>query len=454
MDAMDFYIVLSPQDKFNFTVSKAAGQRPVMGWDGDKSCVIGPPAGSTSYQFPVTNAAGANNNSYVYDESALNAGHIEVLAAAALTKDDDICYDSSNDPEIYTNSSCVADGGVKLFSAATHVNGLPPNCAALSAVLISPDLVSQLKALVTNAPNSLLGRYVVTVPGGGIEGGGDAIAIQNSDLTLSAQSQDKCVDASGNCVSSYSWDTREYDHPHLGDMPPNQLAYFNAGMAALNVAGDWSNNPTNQVGVDWVLSFPTKYLYEDVNLPPDLSGTTPPEGWPNFTMLPATPTNLPAGGDVVDPWPYEDPDADIQTQNQFCLGTEVTAYGVDEESGTMQEVVSPSPSATLDFCNETNVLTYQINGQAVEPSYLATNDSGGTTRRTTVSFTVSSAKSVTNGWGVLGLMWGENYEDEVANPAAAEGIVYTVRDTDQANINNGSLTELQKNVQGQIGDED
>jgi hypothetical protein len=462
MDAMDFYIVLSPQDKFNFTVSKAAGQRPRMGWDGDKSCVVGPPVGATSFQFPVTNAQGNNNNSYVYDETALDAGHLEVLGVAAFQRSDNICYNASNDTVLYQAAGCnAANGDVNLAAAATHVNGVPPDCAALSAVLIDPGLSAALATALNtgpaaspgqkypgDVPNALLGRYVITVPGGGIEGGGDAIAIQNSDLqnpanppgtvAIPSQSQVTCA-SSGNCVSAYNWDTRDYDHPHLGDMPLGYLLNLNAGLAAVNVAGDWSNNPGNSVGVDWVLAFPTKYVYENVNLPPDLTGVTPPEGWPNFVMLQATPRE-----GIADPWPW----SLVATipQEQFCLPTQVNAYGVDEETGTNQAVVSPSLTAELDFCNELNVLTYDINGQALEPSYVATIDGDGNSRRTTVSFDVSSANAVTNGWSVLSLSW-----VAPALPPAAEGIVYTVRDTDQANINNGSLTELQKNVSGQIG---
>ena len=437
MDAMDFLIVLSPNDKFDFTLSKTPGNRPVMGWD-DNSCIVGPQAGDTSYRFPVTNAEGGNNNSYVYDETALDAGHIEVLSMAALQPSDNICYNPTNQTVI--GGTACATGEVNLATAATHVNGVTPDCASVRTVLKSSGLTNQLRAALAtsadaggNAPNSLVGRYVVTVPGGGIEGGGDAMAIQNSDLPLSSQSQDYC-DATNNCTSAYNWDTRDYDHPHLGDMPAGYLANFEAGLQAANVAGEWSNNPGNSVGVDWVMSFPTKYLYEDVGLPPDLTGLYPVEGWPNFVMLAQTPRE-----GLANPWPVNL----ANKQQQFCLSTDPKAWGIEEESGTNQEVVSPSPTTTLEFCSELNVLTFSINNQAVEPSYLATNDANGASRRTVVSFAVSSAGPVYRGWSKLGLNW---YTGNGALPGAVEGIIYTVRDTDQAAINNGSLTELQKNV--------
>jgi hypothetical protein len=464
MDAMDFDIVLSPNDKFDFTVSKQPGQRPVMGW-ADTSCIVGPPAGAQSYQFPKTRVSG-NNNSYVYNDSALDAGHIEVLSMAALKVGDYICFNPTGGPDGKGSVNNRGDDGacntgeVNLATAATHVNGAtPPDCASVRTVLKTPTLTGQLvTALSTttptedqntpgDAPNSLVGRYVLTVPGRGIEGGGDAIAIQNSDLPLSAQSPTPCV----NCVSSYNWDKLEYDHPHLGDMPlADDLLNFETGMEAVNVAGDWSNNPGNSVGVDWVMNFPTKYLYTQWIENPD------PVTKGHFQMLKQTPNDLPAaaGTPVVSPWPFyagalnDDPDP----ASRFCLNTDPSASGIEEETGTNQEVVSPSPTASLEFCNEVNVLTFEINGQAIEPSYIATNDADGDSRRTVVTFDVSSTKPVYRGWSLLDLMWGLDSEGDQtgANPASVTGVIYSVRDTDQAAINNASLTDLQKNV-GIIG---
>ena len=42
------------------------------------------------------------------------------------------------------------------------------------------------------------------------------------------------------------------------------LAGFQTALQSANITGDWSNNPANSVGVDWVLSFPNKYAYLDL----------------------------------------------------------------------------------------------------------------------------------------------------------------------------------------------
>jgi len=426
MDAMDFIIVLSPNDKFDFTVSKPAGQRPKMTWN-DTSCIVGPGQGSTEYSFPITNQDGKNNNSYVYDESALDAGHIEVLGMAGLTEADSLCVNANYS----AITSCGGSGDINLATAATHTSsGSPANCAAVAAVMKSPSLVSDLQTAINalsapasgDAPNSLTGRFVVTVPGKGIEAGGDALAIQNSDLPLSSQSQELCAN-SGNCVSTYMWDTRDYDHPHLGDMPnlpTDRLTNFQSGLAALNVAGDWSNNPANSVGVDWVMSFPTKYLY--------LSSLTN-----SATGVVAGYLQSQAVGDtkgVDSPYP-----------RNGCLTADVGAWGVEEESGTTEEIVSPSPSSTLEFCNETNVLTFQVNGQTLRSSYLATLDSDGISRRTVVPFTVANS-TPKRGWSYMGLNWASGSADSVG------GVIFTTRDTDNATNNNSSMTAIQKGVGG------
>ena len=47
MDVLDFIVIYSPYDKFDFYVSQGEGQeRPIMAWE-DSSCVVGPGAGGS-----------------------------------------------------------------------------------------------------------------------------------------------------------------------------------------------------------------------------------------------------------------------------------------------------------------------------------------------------------------------------------------------------------------------
>jgi hypothetical protein len=87
-DVLDFIAVLSPFDKFDFTVSKPTGsQRPVMAWN-DNTCLIGPPPGAKSVGFPparfpatVTLASTDKNRG----DAGMAVGHAEVIAMADLS---------------------------------------------------------------------------------------------------------------------------------------------------------------------------------------------------------------------------------------------------------------------------------------------------------------------------------------------------------------------------------
>lgn len=466
MDALDWIMVLSPNDKFDFVVTKPSGSdRPVMRWN-DSSCIVGPGQGATQVTFPVTNENGGNNNSYVYDETALRAGHVEILSMAGITPGQ-ACLNEAGNAVV---AGPCASGATDLATAATHVNGAaPPNCDALRTVLTSQQLTYQLAQLNgdqigtaaanLDAPNSLIGRYVVTVPGSGIEAGGDAMAIRNSNLPLASQSTSACSTTAGvsppanrNCISRYNWDRLEYDHPHLADMGAGvdhqtavgqQLVYFQNGLSATNVAGDWSNNPSNSVGVDWLLSFPTKYTYlNPVSLDPNN------EFFGFFEVLGYA--RSPADGitgSIGVAGPYQTGQYDSteeRTSGPGCLTTTAAAYGIEEEEAQAGEVISPSPTGTTPtFCNETNFLTFSVNGQTTRPSYLASDDANGDTRRQTFELTVNSVNTVTRGWALMSLGWGSSTSSD-----AVRGSIFTVRDTDQAQNNNASMTELQQTVGG------
>ena len=91
MDVLDFLVVYSPYDKFDFYVEQAAdAARPTMKWN-DNTCVVGPGTGG-SVEFPAPSP-------FVSGDETMSVGHLEVLGMADITG-------------IYVN----ADGGV--FAAA------------------------------------------------------------------------------------------------------------------------------------------------------------------------------------------------------------------------------------------------------------------------------------------------------------------------------------------------
>lgn len=291
VDVFDMHVILSPRDKFDFWVADdGQNGRPVVHWD-DNSCVVGPESGARSAEFREA------WQPFVETDAQMRVGHMEVLGVVDISQ------------------TALGNYGV-------HQSGVPRNCRALASVFSSPARVSVLNEncsfepgtltdgdvmrvdngtcitypivggflAPTPAPgrsgygylrdvdNVLMGRYIVTIPGQGMEAGGDAIAIRDTNMAnpentgqgtarrwhATAHSPARCDSLNpSNCRTTdlYSWDTQEWSHPHLGEM--FFLDGFQRALGAQVVAGDWSNNPGNRVNVDWVLSFPSKYAYLD-----------------------------------------------------------------------------------------------------------------------------------------------------------------------------------------------
>lgn len=390
MDVLDFIVVLSPNDKFDFWVTQGA-ETPRMAWN-DNTCVVGPSSSGVQSFVP------AGQNQFVETNEQMSVGHLEVLGMADLSQ-----------------TTLAAD-------ALHNANGVPADCGALVAALGSQTEVAALIAGEYGGPlqdvdNVLVGRYVITDADGGIEAGSDAYAIRDTNFGLYAQSGRVCTT---NCVTNigavlpgdqttptYAWSKDEWSHPHLGEM-----AFFTGFQTALTadwVGGDWSNNPANFVGVDWVISFPSKYTYLDyiagkwtllANTPAPISGT--PSAW--------------TGADTTD----------------LCLlDNALDVYDTEEQETEEGVSVSPGFKTQYDICNELNVMTLYAEGQVPRPSVIQTS-----ARRNAIQFTGLDA---VRGWAAMELSWGPG-----ANGGAIGGIVFTQRSTVDPAFANGSITELQK----------
>jgi hypothetical protein len=418
MDVLDFIVVYSPYDKFDFYVTQGEGQvRPTMTWE-DNSCVVGPGTGG-SVQFPAPSP-------FVSGNETMSVGHLEVLGMADLSG---VAVDPASGAFVAAGTT----GSVSLAAAAAHgPDGKPANCGLLVSILGSPSRVADLNAsqLLGEVENYLVGRYLVTAQGMGIEAGSDAISIANGNVgypynPMTAQSGADCV----NCTKHYAWDGAEWDHPHLGEM--ENLASFQTALTAPNVAGDWSNNPANFVGLDWILSFPNKYAYLDL-VPAELcaGGLTIGQEW-CLLYAPKTPWGTDgvwtSTGVRVDP---AAPTTDIQGTADLCLNDNGLAVWDKEEQRAAGSVsVSPGTRTTLDICQELQVFTLAPVGTTPRPSVIQTE-----ARRGVISFENLDA---IRGWGQMGLNW----------PLLGDSIVggiFTTRNTDDPTINNGTLTDLQK----------
>lgn len=444
MDALDFFVVLSPNDKFDFTLSldKAKGL-PKMTWL-DSSCVIGPKQGANEAIFH------GKWKPFVENDEQLRSGHIEIMGLVDLT-------------------------GTALGDAAKHVGGKPKNCALLVSTLADPLKVNALnKTTLHDAGNVLMGRYIITKQEMGLEAGGDAIALRDSNLAapidntgmwhLTAQSPKMCnlIASGASCKNStasgefiYAWDQQEESHPHMAELqthsdikdaagnvtiPATGLIAFQRGLSALNIAGDWSNNAGNSVGFDWVVTFPDKYTYMDCA--EYIAGPTSFQydrcTWEILKDPKVSPhETLPELSGV---W-YNGAGIGSTLTRDIAIPIDLAVYDIDENGLLSGIDYSPTtPGMVPSLYNEVNVFTLKNDdlNQTLPASQIQVNGTTDAWVRRIINFSLGA--NAKRGWAELQIGW-----EIPARPAAVTGIIYTTRaDPADVNHNNASLTDLQK----------
>lgn len=437
MDVLDVIVVLSPDDKFDFWVDQAEGERPTMRWT-DNSCVIGVPGGAKSVQFPAPSLMVGSTRGPHPDnpgvtpipravDADMSVGHIEVIGMANLQN--------------------AVRGGSNLADAAAHgPDGVPANCNTLRTAFLSREYVDQIIG-ATDAGNWLIGRYVITARGAGIEMGSNAISLKNTFYRpyLTAQSDELCTrttinpanDLNHPCHSLYAWDAQEFDHPHLGDInipfwSNGTIANIDVGLDADSLEGDWSNNGMNFVSTDWIINFPTKYTYTDwrANHNPqwhlvNYFDESVANDWPNgHPWLQTTEIGTPFGAEHAG----------------LCLTANFLTVFDTEERSTF--ATSPDGLPYWPLCNETTVVTMHETGRPTFPSVIQYEAD-----RLVLTFDDFLIDEDTNrGWADMELFW----KPVTGTPgrhnlgAAVMGANVILRSTDAPEINNGSLTDLQR----------
>lgn len=293
-EVLDFNLYLSPQDEWTgVLVQSANGTRLTTA---DTSCTA-----------PAIPAAGVEFRDLLYRADSVNGlartreGYIEIIEMGE-----------------------VAD--LDLVAAATHVDGVPANCAIVRAAAQSTGVFN------TDAD-------AVTVPMGGLYGFNTLINVEGGLSTT--------VDAVAIDAFFTSLDTSEDLHAVPGDEAPslegavapayvlngNEVVTFNAanGIDAVssvlmrtNVINDYVVAPEIAAMTDWVVTFPTKRFY--------VNGL----------------------GDVA---PFAEKwDAEV---SRSCDPISITYYDREEGSLTAgEDDFSPRPTAEgASLCNEVNTIS-------------------------------------------------------------------------------------------------
>lgn len=452
MDALDFVVVLSPEDKFDFFVrpdTDGSNQgRPVVEWD-DESCVIGPPLGAKKAPFPATSLARGITT------SDLTLGHMEVIGMFA--------FDTSPWAQ-----NC---GEMRRIITDPDFDGTEFSDLQTSDIDadMDLDLIGQF-----DVPDDLIGRFIVRGVGRGVEVGGNATPVKDTFTGpfYAAQSDRSCwandVNPGSNithpCFGMYDWDAQWFDHPHLGDMlrpglwnrftvsennPPSPLPRkIDSELRAYTLQGDWASSEANRVLTEWVVSFPTKYVYTDFQ--PNKAG--------NKVWVQVNPHNTPLLGGVVNGGQALSSEMSTQelvnapfdttstyawnnttgpyTGNNCLNGNRWTFWDMDENPVT---VVSPAGGED-PICNEVNFYTIRsISTETVGVPLFAS-----TYAETVVVNDIIDGVATNRGWAELLLDWDriEGRPLVYGWGAATIGLDVIQRATDDASQNNGTLSDL------------
>jgi hypothetical protein len=266
MDALDFNIVLSPDDVWTGYVQASADT------DSQDRAIIRFYSNDTSCQVPELGADGYQEMSTIYREGA-RTGYIEVVAMGSPINE----------------SQPIA-------VSAKHINGVPKNCERVSdnfrrgatpsdygSTLANPNRRGTISSVLTHqwtsssdqtprpssytdSGNVLKVSYFISNDINGVEFGNDAVHFSDflDGATMTNQT-----------VGIFEGDLQGFDHPDLNGGAPfsvidgvdgaagrDKYEDVRAAIGADRVINDWSENlkASFSVDTDWIITTPGQYL--------------------------------------------------------------------------------------------------------------------------------------------------------------------------------------------------
>ena len=474
MDVWDSLVFLSPYDHIDLIVQASTEVLGTIGEGDEATTVYVPQVNIVPAEDSCTWNWNGSKNVFPdkFNDSPFNGpegkaggrwsvGHVEVIAMADLTE---AFYDYGNVLNVSLLRATELKGQVDpLYGASgcTILKTAFSNATNVGNIKFGRELASGPAA---DAPNALMGRYLIDASGAAaLEAGDVPIVLRDTFDTgfLVPQSSALCSSYLGDdnlplCTSTYAWDKSFWDHPHLGDI--KELGIYNAAdlAEARVLSGDWSNNKANFVGSDWIITGWDKYAYLDrrqcdpTNAFASLwCNVTPPdkEEHNNYdtTCKPVGTTSpygkgIELGGVVGSPkWVSVNTGSGPNCSTPLysgatafpmsCMGINIAGWDIDEEPATG----ATSPGMPFSICNEVEVFTFGTEvavgaGEEVDvrPSLIQYNV--GPYARTVVPFEVSDEFApTTRGWAQMLIQWPQ------ADP------VFTRHDWDYGGATQGQL---------------
>jgi len=314
-EVLDFNLYLSPYDHWSAAITADPNGEGAVIRTADTSCTV-PAALASTVEGELGNDIPFRNFAYSTDKintglDRTREGYIEVIDMGTVM--------DSRDPS-----------GLQLATAATHVNGVPADCAALTASWSSnAGWGGGTKRYMSAPEGGLAGTGVIINVADGTAGSYNATALEafttkilNSapgSLNPSLKSGDKTADVPIN-------------NTMVNETTLNGLDAVSLVLLHDVIGNDYVLDPSINAGTDWVITFPTK---RDYVAGIDVSGTQTPLA--PFTTL----------------WD--------STLTQACEPIGITYFDREERSQQPDDLdFSPQPPAAqpLSLCVEANVLTF------------------------------------------------------------------------------------------------
>jgi hypothetical protein len=387
-EVLDFAVFLSPYDMWSaWTAPNANGGPGVV--TNDTSCIYPEPQGNNTgyndgteegFWYQADGSLGANfltrsfnspydDNAIASDEARLGEGHIEVIGIARHEWDSDfgraVTHTTSND-------------------------GKPADCG-LAANLFVRDETDDRGLRNVLAMNG----YVVNVNNG--QGGGfdpDILANFCSDQRCSfvEDALRSATDPDLDSARADGWGPGHQDdfadlHPGIkqkglpfGPDFTTNTAAVTGGVDAVSyefmrssVINEWAADPADvpeavitDYYTQWVLTFPTKHYYVDLQTDTELrDDVSPTLVDPNESnIINATASN----NDAIMPFNEE-----FDNYGESCEPYRMRMWNREERS---RSFTSPEPLIALDLCNETNVLVFDplYEGEGLNSNFAETID--------------------------------------------------------------------------------
>jgi hypothetical protein len=401
-DALDFNIVLSPEDVWTGWIEDSASGPVVM--TDDNSCVVGAPDIKTTGQALSNVAYGTTVPSF-QDEGdnsieRTREGYVEVIAmgkayAAAVgvsgTTTALATLAEATAGAVY--SPAAAATGNTAYYATHQANGNPRDCSIVDGNFLAPTTAPQTLPVsfpfvdtgtadlgdgdpiaagefsaLAATENPLKGNFSIINAGTGIGAGNAAVAIADfMDAVVIAADASKAND---NLITAQNFPY--FLEPSLasrdGIWTNTGLVDVDAGLMSASIVNEWAQNTATGAVTDWVVTFPTKGFHVDNEV---RDGTD----FVKSTAASATQQNIQAASNqwrtgALATQIVSDPFQDNIDNNGAAVGVGILGYNREEQGVTAtlgNTTPSPFPPGgvtALSLQGEANLISFSPAGTA------------------------------------------------------------------------------------------